>query len=524
MAEESLKSKTKKGLLWSALERFGTQGISAVFAIFLARLLSPEDYGLVALPMVFLTIAQCFIDSGFGSAIIRKTDLNKDDIITTFIFNIIVGCVCYVILFFTSPFIADFYEAPILSDLLKVSALSLLIGSFCTVQQALLTKEIDFKRQAKISLCASIVGGSIGVCLALEGMGVWALVFQAVFAQIVRAVLLWRTSKWRPSGHWSWPSFHYLWGFGSKMLASGLLDAIYNNIYPIVIGKIFLKSDLGNYNTANQLASLPSSNLTGVLQRVTFPVLSTIQNDTERLSRNYRKILRLSAFIVFPLMMGLSSAADPFIKVFLGEKWEGCIILLQLACFYMMFYPIHAINLDLLQVKGRSDMFLRLEIIKKILGVAVMVIAIPYGIVVMVASGIVTSILALTINTYYTGVLINVGFWKQMRDISPIILIGMIMWSVIMIMNHFIGNVYVALPCDIIIGFLIYFVLSKIFLNSYLNETLSMLPVSVRSKLGYHEECFETQNVSVTGKDDSEETSIMKRDQESGIVQKDDKQ
>lgn len=200
--EESLRNKTKKGLIWSALERFGTQGISALFAIFLARLLSPDDYGLVAMPMVFLALALCFVDSGFGSALIRKPDLKDEDITTAFYFNIIVGVVCYGILFFTSPLIADFYNAPILASLLKVSALSMLIGSLCTVQQALLTKQIDFKRQAKISLCASIVGGFIGVGLALYGCGVWALVFQAIFAQTVRAILLWRTSTWRPHGGW----------------------------------------------------------------------------------------------------------------------------------------------------------------------------------------------------------------------------------------------------------------------------------------------------------------------------------
>ena len=433
--------------------------------------------------MVFLALALCFVDSGFGSALIRKPDLKDEDITTAFYFNIIVGVVCYGILFFTSPLIADFYNAPILASLLKVSALSMLIGSLCTVQQALLTKQIDFKRQAKISLCASIVGGFIGVGLALYGCGVWALVFQAIFAQTVRAILLWRTSTWRPHGGWSNESFRYLWNFGSKMLASGILDTLYVNIYPIVIGKMFKPADLGNYTTANHFASLPSSNLTGVLQRVTFPVLSTIQNDDERLARNYRKILRLSAFIVFPLMMGLSSAGEPFVRVFLGDKWEGCIILLQLACFYMMFYPIHAINLDLLQVKGRSDLFLKLEIIKKLMGVAIMIIAIPHGIVVMVASGIVTSILALAINTYYTGKLINVGFFKQMKDISPIFLIGMSMWCIIMSFNIGVQNVYIALPCDIIIGVVFYICCSKWFLKDDLHEVISMLPASIRDKI-----------------------------------------
>lgn len=483
MSEESLKSKTQKGLFWSALERFGTQSVSALFAIFLARLLSPEDYGMIAMPMVFLILAQCFIDCGFGSALIRKIDLKEEDSVTAFYFNVIVGALCYLILFLISPLVADFYSTPKLTELLRVSALGVFISSFGAVQQAMLTKQIDFKRQARISLCASFIGGIVGITLALTNFGVWALVCQALCNQLVRTVLLWYTSKWRPHGKWSHASFSYLWNYGSKMLASSILDAIYNNIYPIVIGKQFSKSDLGNFTTANQFASLPSSNLTGVLQRVTFPVLSTIQNDNERLARNYRKILRLSAFIVFPLMMGLSSAANPFVRVILGDKWEGCIILLQLACFYMMFYPIHAINLDLLQVKGRSDLFLRLEIIKKVMGVGVMILAIPHGIVCMVASSILTSILALTINTYYTGVLIQVGFLRQMKDILPVFLIGMVMWSVNILFNHFVNNAYVQLPVNIVLGIVVFGVLAKLFLKDDLAEATSMLPAKFSSKI-----------------------------------------
>ncbi len=481
MAEDSLKNKTQKGLFWSALERFGSQSVSALFAIFLARLLSPEDYGMVAMPMVFLVLAQNFVDCGFGSALIRKSDLKEEDISTAFFFNIIVGAVCYVILFLISPLVADFFQTPQLTDLLKVAALGVVIGSFGTVQQALLTKEIDFKRQARISLCASFLSGLVGITLALSGFGVWSLIFQALCNQAVRSLLLWVTSKWRPHSNWSHASFSYLWNYGSKMLASGILDTLYNNIYPIVIGKFFSKGDLGNYTTANQFAALPSSNITGVLQRVTFPVLSTIQNDDERLARNYRKILRLSAFIVFPLMMGLSSAANPFVRVILGDKWEGCIILLQLACFYMMFYPIHAINLDLLQVKGRSDLFLRLEIIKKLMGVAIMAIAINYGIVFMVGSGILTSILALAINTYYTGVLIKVGFVRQMKDILPVLLVGMIMWSVNIIFNQIVTNPYIQLPVNIVLGILVFMLLAKHFLRNDLRDAASMLPTKFSS-------------------------------------------
>lgn len=497
MAEESLQNKTKKGLIWSALDRLGTQGVSALFAIYLARILSPDEYGLVAMPLVFMTLAYCFIDSGFATALVRKQDLKEDDLVTAFYFNVAMGIICYMALFFLSPFIAEFYETPILTDLLKVSALSLMIGSWGTVQQALLTKKIDFKRQTRISMSASLVGGLLGVVMAKMGWGVWSLVFQAVVNQAVRTLLLWVSSKWRPKGAWNWSSFHYLWNFGSKMLLSAILDVIYCNIYTIVIGKFFSVKDLGNYTTANQLGSLPSANLTSVMQRVTFPVLSTIQDDNERLSRNYRKILRLSAFLVFPLMLGLSAVAHPFVLGVLGDQWFGCIILLQLACFCMMFYPIHAINLDLLQVKGRSDLFLRLEIIKKVIGVAIMAVAIPHGIVCMVASSIVSSVLSLVINTYYTGVLIHVGFAKQMRDIIPIFLVAMVMWALIMLFNYlvdvildsyhpsiiFLGvswHYIIQLIVDVIIGVMFFYFMSKLFLKRELVELGEMLPARFR--------------------------------------------
>lgn len=354
---ENLKSKTQKGLVWSFVERFATQGVQFLFGIILARLLSPEDYGTIAMPLVFLAIAQCFIDSGFSTALIRKPDLTEEDLSTAFYFNIGVGVICYFALFLSSPLIADFYNTPILSDLLKVTALATLFNPLCAVQQAILTRKIDFKTQAIVSLSGAIVSGSVGLVMAYSGYGIWSLVFQQVGGYVIRTILLWMLGRWKPKRKWSWESFRYLWGFGSKMLGSALLDTTYNNIYPIVIGKFFSANDLGNYTRAQQFSSLPSSNVTGVLQRVTFPILSSIQNEDERLARNYRKILKMSAFLIFPMMLMLSAIADPLIRVLLTDKWEGSIILLQIVCFQMMWYPIHAINLNLLTVKGRSDLF-----------------------------------------------------------------------------------------------------------------------------------------------------------------------
>ena len=480
---ESLKNKTQKGLAWSMIERFATQGVQFLFGIILARMLSPDDYGIIAMPLVFLAIAQCFIDSGFSGALIRKTNLTEDDLSTAFYFNIGVGVICYLILFFTSPLIADFYNTPILADLLKVTALATLFNPLCAVQQAILTKKIDFKTQAIVSLAGALVSGLVGLVMAYTGFGVWALVFQQVGGYVIRTILLWILGKWKPKRRWSWESFHYLWGYGSKMLASGLLETIYSNIYPIVIGKYFSANDLGNYTRAQQFSNLPSSNVTGVLQRVTFPVLSNIQNEDERLARNYRKILKLSAFLIFPLMMILSAVADPLIRVLLSDKWEGCIILLQILCFSLMWYPIHAINLNLLTVKGRSDLFFRLEVFKKIIGVCIMVVTIPHGIIWMVSGGIVSSMISLIINTYYTGKLINVGYLKQMGDLLPIFGVSFAVWIIVHGSMMMSSNIYVQLIIGCLVGGIMYLVLAKLFLRTEWEDAMSMVPDRLKRKL-----------------------------------------
>ena len=478
----NLTSKTQKGLVWSFVERFATQGVQFLFGIILARLLSPEDYGTIAMPLVFLAIAQCIIDSGFSTALIRKPDLTEDDLSTAFYFNIVVGVVCYLLLFFTSPLIADFYNTPILADLLKVTALATLFNPLCAVQQAILTRKIDFKTQAVVSLSGAIVSGMAGLVMAFNGFGVWSLVCQQVGGYAIRTILLWVLGKWKPKRRWSWESFHYLWGFGSKILGSGLLDTIYNNIYPIVIGKFFSANDLGNYTRAQQFSTLPSSNVTGVLQRVTFPVLSSIQNEDERLAKNYRKILKLSAFLIFPMMLMLSAIADPLVRVLLTDKWEGCIILLQIICFQMMWYPIHAINLNLLTVKGRSDLFFRLEVFKKLVGVAIMCVTIPQGIIWMVSGGIVSSMIALVINTYYTGKLIKVGYLKQMGDLLPIFGVSMLMWLLIHGSLLLTTNIYIQLAIGIFAGILVYVACAKLLLKSEWEDAMSMIPNRFKCK------------------------------------------
>ena len=472
---DSLKSKTVKGVMWSSIDRFTTQGISFVFSMLIARMLLPSDYGVIGMLAVFMAVAGCFVDSGFGSALVRKNDRTETDFCTVFYFNIAVACICYALLFLASPYIARFYNLPLLESVTKVWGLNLIISSFAGIQNAQLTIAIDFKSRAKISVITTLFTGVVGLWLAYRGYGVWALVFQTLSSNILRTILLWAIVRWMPKLIFSWQSFKELFSFGSKLLASSLLDTVYNNIYPIVIGKFFSASSLGVYSRADSLAQFPSSNITGVLQSVTFPVLSTIQDDEARLSNAYRRFLRISAFVIFPLMVGLSAIADPFIRLVLTDKWEGAIYLLQIICFGLMWYPIHAINLNILQVKGRSDYFLKLEVIKKILGVAILCVSIPLGLVAMCYGRVFISVVCLGINTYYTKKIIDYGFLDQMKDLLHILVHSLVMYGIVSVIVHIMPTLWSQLLVGTLTGIAYYIVGAYLMKFDEVNELLSLI-------------------------------------------------
>lgn len=474
---DSLKQKAAKGVLWSTVERFSVQGVQFLIMIVMARLLTPHDYGLIGMLAIFIAVAQSLIDSGFSQALIRKQDRTEADNNTVFYFNIVVSTLLYLILYVSAPLVADFYNTPQLCPIMRVVCLSIIFNSLAVVQRALLTIKIDFKTQAKAALTAAVTSGVVGIAMAYHGFGVWSLVTQQLLNLGINTCLLWLLSKWRPRLIFSWQSFHELFAFGSKLLASGLLDTVYRNIYPIVIGKLFSASSLGHYTRAHQFSEFPSSNVTGIIQRVTYPVLCEIQNDDARLASIYRRFLKLSAFVIFPLMIGLSSVAKPFINIMLGSQWCFCGQLLHIICFSMMWYPIHAINLNLLQVKGRSDLFLRLEIIKKILGISVLCITAPFGLIVMCYGSIFNSLVALVINTYYTGKLINVGFIRQMCDLLPTIALCLVMFALILTVNSFITGDVIKLCAGIVIGVIFYTFTSRLFKFSELTELTNLLKV-----------------------------------------------
>lgn len=456
MAEENLKQKTKSGLIWTFLNQFANYGLQFVVGIIMARLLSPSDYGITALPAVFLAVATIFIDSGFASAMIRKPELNNKDISTTFYYALSVGIICYVTLFFAAPWIADFYSTPVLKPLIRVTALTFLWNPLTTPQNILLKRKLDFKTLARISVTTKIIGSIVGIALAYIGYGLWSLVAMNIVSSLLNLIQLWIKVRWIPKYGWSKESFNYLWGYGNKMMGSALLDCLYTNIVPIFVGKYYSPADLGVYNRAQSYASLPSSNITGVIQQVTFPVLSKMQDDKAALERNYRKMMRATAFIVFPLMMLLSALARPLIIILVTEKWSDAIILLQLMCFSMMWYPIHAMNLNLLMVQGRSDLFFKLEVIKKSYGLIALALTLPISLIAVVLSGWVTNVISLVVNTYYTGKIIGVTFIKQMRDLLPIMIIATIMWAIVFGITFIFSNYYIQVLAGGTIGLSFY--------------------------------------------------------------------
>lgn len=429
----SLKQKTISGLLWSFMDSFATQGITFIVGIILARLLSPREFGLIGMITVFIAISSSFINSGFGNALIRKQDCTEKDFSTVFYFNLVMGGLFFWILFFSAPAISRFFNEPQLKHIVQVLSFVLIIDSLTIIQRTILTKRIDYKLQTKISIISSIISGTVGLTMAFNGFGVWSLVARQISQQTMNSFLLWIWNQWRPIFVFSTKSFQQLFSFGYKLLISGLIDTLYTNLYYMVIGKYFSAQELGYYTRADQFKSLPSSNLQRIIGRVSYPVLASIQNDTLRLIESYRKLIRSSMFISFVLMLGLAAIARPMILSLIGEKWEPSIIYLQLLCFVGMFYPLHALNLNMLQVKGRSDLLLRLEIIKKVIAIPIILIGIMFGIKEMILGMLVVTLIAYYLNSYWSGRLIGYSFFAQIKDILPSLQLALIISFVVFV-------------------------------------------------------------------------------------------
>lgn len=461
---DSLKHQALKGVMWSAVERFSVQGIQFILTIVIARLVLPSDYGLIAMLSIFLAIAQVFVDSGFSNALIQKKDRTETDFSTVFYFNILISIIIYILLYISAPYIATFYREPELSPVTRWMGLNIIISGFSIVQRAKLTINVDFKRQAKASLTAVLFSGIIGILLAYRGWGVWALVVQTLSNSLLNTLLLWIFAKWVPRWTFSIKSFSILFSFGSKLLLSGLLHTIYINLYSLVIGRRYSSMDVGFYNRAYQFASFPSINIVAIINRVIFPMQCEMQDDDERLKTSFIKYLRMSCFIIFPLMIIVAVLSKPLILFLLTDKWLPAAELLSILCLAYMWYPVMVINNQILNVKGRSDYFLYAEILKKVIAIAILLITLPFGVRTLCWGIVVYNFFDMAIILYYSKKVIFVKYWEQIRNVIPLLIISLLTGSIVYVsIQFFEGNLLGQLTIGSIIGLLVYILFCLIF-------------------------------------------------------------
>jgi teichuronic acid exporter len=431
MAEEqSLRTKAISGVLWSAFERFGQVGCAFVLQIFLARLLAPEQFGLIAMVTVFITLSNVLIDAGFSQALIQRKEVSDLDVTTVFYFNLFIAVMLAAFLYWLAPFIAGFYEEEELTLIVRFLSINLLFAGLGAVHRAKLTREMRFKKLFYASFPATLLSGLVGIYLAYRGYGVWALVAQSLLMRASISSLFWVMTGWRPSLAFDFACIREMFPYGSRLALSGVLSNGFSNLYVLVIGKLFTPVDVGLFQRARLFQQLPVQNLQAVVGRVAFPLFSSVQDDPVRMKQGLRKAIRLVAWIALPCMAVLAGLSEPMVLVLIGEKWLACVPYLKLLCFVGALYPLHAMNLNLLAAMGRSDLFLRLEVIKKVLIVLNILATYRFGLHAMVLGMIVTSLFALLLNTYYTKKFVDYGIVQQFGDLYRLIVVSAVIWSV----------------------------------------------------------------------------------------------
>lgn len=471
----SISSKSVRGVVWSAVESFSLQGVQFLIGIVLARLLTPSDFGMIGMLTIFMSVSQTFIDCGFSNALIRQKNTTEKDYGTAFLLNFIISLVAFGILFAIAPFVADFYNMPELESVMRAISTTLIINALFVVHKARLTRAVDFKTQSKVSLTAAVLSGGLGIYLAYNGFGVWSLVYQSICNSLLTLILITLLLKWFPRPGFHRESFNELFGFGSKILVASLISSIYSNLYNIVIGKRYSATDLGHFTRADQLGKFPSQNVAGIMSRVTLPILSQLQDAPARLRTVYEKYLKVTCFVVFPLMMGLAALAEPVVVLLLGDKWMPAVAMLQILCFGLMLDPVCNINLNLLYVKGRSDLVLRLEIIKKTIAVSILVITSFGGIVWMCVGSACYGYIATILNTRYTGQFIGLNTFRQIKQIAPYYVLSLIMAAIVYGSSTLAtGNDLVRLVVGCVSGVAVYLGVAFIFKMDALKELLKI--------------------------------------------------
>ena len=463
MAGESLKSQTVRGVGWSAIDTIANYGISFFVGLVLARLLTPEDYGLIGIITAFVMVSNNIVDGGFFNALVRKLDANDSDFSTIFYLNLAVSALLTLALFYGAPFIASFFKIDALIPLTRAMSVIVIINALAIVPKSILTIKIDFKTQTKISVISSTTSGFVGIGMAITGCGVWSLVGQQISRQILNTTFLWIYNHWMPKLIFSSKSFKDMFGFGWKIMVSNLLDSIWKEINQVVIGKCYSPVELGQYSRASQFSGIFSTVLTTVIQRVSYPVLCTIQNETERMVVAYRRVIKMTMLITFVLMLGLAAIAEPMVLVLVGEQWLPCVPYLQLLCFTMMLYPLQSINLNMLQILGRSDIYLYLEIIKKILAIGPILLGIYVSIYWLLIGNLIVCIISYFLNTSYSGKKLNYSSWTQLLDVSKSFIISLSMALPLWSMSFLSLSPFIILPLQLLVGAIIVYALCEWF-------------------------------------------------------------
>jgi O-antigen/teichoic acid export membrane protein len=454
MPDPTLKNKTVKAMIWNSIDKFGSYLVSFIIGVILARILMPSDYGIIGMLSIFFALSELFVSSGFSQALIQKKDRTEVDFSTIFYFNIVIAIIFYLILFLLAPSISEFFKTPQLTILTRILSINIIINSLALVQQTRLTIKLDFKKQAIISLAAVIISGAAGLISAFKGLGVWALVIQSITSSIIRTILMFYLGGWSPARVFNYASFKSLFRFSSKLLGAGLIAKVFDNIYSLIIGRAFSANDLGYYTRAKQYPELLSSTLTSVLQGVSFPVLASLQDNQEHLMSVYTRLMRMIVFITIPSLALLALLAGPFIRLLLTEKWAPVIPLLQWLCLARMITPVSALNMNILNAIGRSDLFFKVDLLKIPLAVVALIITVPLGLKAIVIGNFVTTSVSFFINSYFPGKLFGFGALRQIKEMKKIVVATLVMslfvyWIMIPLRTDFL-KLLICVPCAII--------------------------------------------------------------------------
>jgi len=448
---------------WKLFERTASYGLQFIIQIILARLLSPSDFGVLALVLIFITLANVFVQSGLNTSLIQKKVVDNIDYSSVFYLSLGVASALYLVLFLFAPAIASFYDNLGLIPVLRVLALTLFPGVFNSIQNAIVSRTMQFRRLFYSSVGAGFVSGIVGIALAYKGYGIWALVFQQLTNQVCVTIILWFTVKWRPTLQFSIERVKDHFSFGWKLLVSSLIDTTYRDLRSLIIGKVYTPAMLGYYNRGQQFPQLVISNINGSIQAVMLPALAAQQDYTDRVKSMMRRSIVTSSFIVFPMMVGLAVVAEPLVVLLLTDKWLPAVPFLQIFCFSYALWPIHTANLQAINAMGRSDIYLKLEIVKKIVGLAILFISLPFGVYYLALSEIVSTIASAFINAYPNKNLLDYGYAEQMKDILPSLLLSLVMGVIVYFFSFFGLSLLVTMVLQILAGVVIYVLLALLF-------------------------------------------------------------